>query len=191
MVVFIFSIANNIPNGGMTTFRTILLNEQFGFDTAQALLMQMPSGGVEIVGCVLFAWLLRFLKSRMLMTIFVAMITVMGECLLAFAPTKQGKLAGLYIYNVFPLCFICLQSQVSSSVAGHTKKITFNAIFLIGYCVGNLIGPQIFLDSQAPVYSGGKIGIVVSGVAALVCLILIYISYYLDNKRRDALPQLI
>lgn len=185
---FIFSIANNIPNGGMTTFRTILLNEQFGFDTAQALLMQMPSGGVEIVGCVLFAWLLRFLKSRMLMTIFVAMITVMGECLLAFAPTKQGKLAGLYIYNVFSLCFICLQSQVSSSVAGHTKKITVNAVFLIGYCVGNLIGPQIFLDSQAPVYSGGKIGIVVSGVAALVCLILIYISYYLDNKRRDALP---
>ncbi|KAG5417575.1 DAL5 [Candida metapsilosis] len=185
---FIFSIANNIPNGGMTTFRTILLNEQFGFDTAQALLMQMPSGGVEIVGCVLFAWLSRFIKSRMLVTIFIAAVTVVAECLLAFAPTKQGKLTGLYLYNIFPLCFICLTSQISSSVAGHTKKVTFSAIFLIGYCVGNLVGPQIFIDSQAPVYSGGKIGIVVAGSVSLVCLILVYLSYYFENKRRDALP---
>ncbi|CAL1185373.1 unnamed protein product [Candida parapsilosis] len=116
---FIFAIAI-VSQWRYTTFRTILLNEQFGFDTAEALLMQMPSGGVEIVGCILFAWLSQFIKSR--------------------------------------------------------------------YCVGNLVGPQIFLDSQAPVYSGGKIGIVVAGVAALVCLILVYISYYVDNKRRDALP---
>ncbi|CAD1808621.1 Allantoate permease [Candida parapsilosis] len=185
---FIFSVASSIPNGGMTTFRTILLNEQFGFDTAQALLMQMPSGAIDFVGCVLCAWLSQFIKSRMLMAIIVAMITIMAECLLAFAPTNKGKLAGLYIYSLCPLCFICLQSQVSSSVAGHTKKVTFNAIFLIGFCIGNLVGPQTFLESQAPVYVGGKIGIVVCGVVDLVCLTVIYLSYYLDNKKRDASP---
>ncbi|KAG5417582.1 DAL5 [Candida metapsilosis] len=185
---FTFTIAQNIPNGGVTTFGTVLMNEQFGYDAAQSLLMQLPSGAIEIVGCVLFAWLSKFIHSRMLMTIFIAMVTVMAECLLAYAPTKKGKLAGLYVWYLSPLCYICIQSQVSSSVAGHTKKVTVSAIFLIGYCVGNLVGPQTFIDNQAPEYAGGKIAIVVCSCATLVCLILIYISYYLDNKRRDALP---
>ena len=73
-------------------------------------------------------------------------------------------------------------------MAGHTKKITVNALFLIGYCVGNLVGPQTFIDNQAPDYAGAKIAIVVCGSVSLVCLIAIYISYYLENKKRDSLP---
>ncbi|KAI5960525.1 DAL5 [Candida theae] len=185
---FLFSISNNIPNGGITSFGTILLNEQFGYTTSQSLLMQMPSGAVEIVGCVLFAWATRFLKSRMMMACFISAVVVMSQCLLAFAPTNSGKLAGYYLYTLAPVGFICILSQVSSSVAGHTKKITVNAIFLIGYCVGNLIGPQTFIANQAPVYAGAKIAIVVCGSVALCCLIAIYFSYYTENKRRDALP---
>ncbi|KAI5968844.1 hypothetical protein CANMA_002018 [Candida margitis] len=185
---FFLAVAHNIPNGGITTFGTVLLNEQFGFDTATALLMQLPSGAVEIVGCVLFAWLSKFMKSRMLMASFVGGITVMAECLLAFAPTNEGKLAGLYLWYISPLSFICIISQVSSSVAGHTKKVTVNAIFLIGYCIGNLIGPQTFIASQAPDYPGAKVAIVICGTVALGCLITIHISYYLDNKKRDSLP---
>ncbi|KAG5417358.1 DAL5 [Candida metapsilosis] len=185
---FIFAIAHNIPNGGITTFGTVLLNEQFGFDTATALLMQLPSGAVEIVGCVLFAWLSKFMKSRMLMANLVAVITVMAECLLAFAPSNEGKLAGLYLWYIGPLSFICIISQVSSSVAGHTKKVTVNAIFLIGYCVGNLVGPQTFIASQAPDYPGAKVGMVICGVITLICLTSIHVSYYLDNKKRDSQP---
>lgn len=47
---FLFSIAHNIPNGGVTSFGSILLNEQFGYDTADSLLMDLPSGAIEIVG---------------------------------------------------------------------------------------------------------------------------------------------
>ena len=112
----------------------------------------------------------------------------MAGSLLAFAPTNEGKLAGLYLYDLSIVCFICILSQVASSVAGHTKKVTVNAVFLIGYCVGNLIGPQTFIESQAPVYVGAKIAIVVCGSGALACLVGIYISYYVENKRRDALP---
>ncbi|CAD1808863.1 putative transporter [Candida parapsilosis] len=185
---FLLALSHNIPNGGITSFGTILLNEQFGFDTATALLMQLPSGAVEIVGCVLFAWLSKFMKSRMLMASLVAVLTLMAECLLAFAPTNEGKLAGLYLWYIGPLSFICIISQVSSSVAGHTKKVTVNAIFLIGYCIGNLIGPQTFIANQAPAYAGAKVSIVICGVIALSCLIAIHVSYYLDNKRRDSLP---
>ncbi|KAI5968845.1 hypothetical protein CANMA_002019 [Candida margitis] len=185
---FFFSVFQMIPNGGITSFGTILLNEQFGFDTGTSLLMYFPSGGVEVIGCIGFAWASRFVKSRMLVAIFCGCLTVMAGSLLAFAPTNEGKLAGLYLYDLSIVCFICILSQVASSVAGHTKKVTVNAIFLIGYCVGNLIGPQTFIDSQAPTYAGAKIAIVVCGTSALVCLVAIYLSYYRENKRRDSLP---
>mgnify|MGYP000315521069 CR=1 FL=1 len=185
---FFFSVLQMIPNGGITSFGTILLNEQFGFDTGTSLLMYFPSGVVEVFGCIGFAWASRFVKSRMVVAIFCGCITVMAGSLLAFAPTNEGKLAGLYLYDLSIVCFICILSQVASSVAGHTKKVTVNAVFLIGYCVGNLIGPQTFIESQAPVYVGAKIAIVVCGSGALACLVGIYISYYVENKRRDALP---
>lgn len=185
---FLFALSSDIPNGGITSFGAILLNEDFGYSTSKSLLMNMPQGMVEIVGCVLFAYLTKFVKSRMLMAIAITAVTVMAECLLAFAPTKTGRLTGLYLYALGPVGFICLISQVSSSVAGHTKKVTVNSIMLIGYCVGNLIGPQTFIANQAPGYQGAKVAIVVCGIVSLCCLIGIYVSYYLDNKKRDALP---
>ncbi|CAK9436367.1 uncharacterized protein LODBEIA_P09250 [Lodderomyces beijingensis] len=185
---FLFALSSDIPNGGISSFGSILLNEDFKFSTANSMLMSMPAGAVEIAGCVFFAYMTRFIKSRMTMSIFVTSIVVMAQCLLAFAPTNQGQLAGYYLYSLGPIGFICVLSQVSSSVAGHTKKVTVNAIFLIGYCVGNLIGPQTFISTQAPKYQGAKVAIVVCGVFSLLCLIAIYVSYYVDNKKRDSMP---
>lgn len=39
---FLFSVSNNIPNGGLTNFSTILLSETIGLGPTRALLMQTP-----------------------------------------------------------------------------------------------------------------------------------------------------
>ena len=80
-----FALSGNIPNGGLTSFGTILLNEDFGYTPSKSLLIQMPQGAVEIVGCVLFAWFCKFFPSRMLMGIITTSIAVLANCLLAFA----------------------------------------------------------------------------------------------------------
>ncbi|CAI5758690.1 unnamed protein product [Candida verbasci] len=183
---FLFALSSNIPNGAMTSFGSILLNEDFGYSTSDALLMGMPQGAVEIIGCPLFAYISTFFKSRLPMSIFITAVTVMAECLLAFAPQKEARLAGLYLYFLGPIGFICIISIIASNVAGHTKKVTVSSFMLIGYCVGNLIGPQTFIQAQAPSYSGGKVAIVVCGAFSLLVLILIYVSYFLENKKRDA-----
>lgn len=38
--------------------------------------------------------------------------------------------------------------MVSSNVAGYTKKQLTGAVLFTGYCVGNIIGPQTFRDSE-------------------------------------------
>lgn len=80
-------------------------------------------------------------------------------------------------------------SCIASNVAGHTKKITTNAILLISYCVGNLIGPQTFISNQAPKYQGAKIAIVVCGFINVGTLIAILLSYVWENRRRNSQPQ--
>ena len=36
-------------------------------------------------------------------------------------------------------CFIMAMSWITATVSGHTKKMTTNAIFLVGYSLGSLV----------------------------------------------------
>ena len=51
-----------------------------------------------------------------------------------------GRLAGYYMASVATLPLIAILSLIASNVAGHTKKTTVAALFLIAYCTGNIIG---------------------------------------------------
>ena len=53
-----------------------------------------------------------------------------------------GRLAGYYMAQVSTLPLVALLSLIASNVAGHTKKTTVAALFLIAYCTGNTIGTR-------------------------------------------------
>lgn len=182
---FVFSLVNNIPNGGITNFGSILLHDDLGYATGKSLLMQMPAGAVEIVGCGLLAYCYRFFPNRMFWATLGTAIALAAECMLAFSSNPKVKLAGFTLYTLAPIGFICILSSIGSNILGTTKKQTCNAIFLIGYCVGNLIGPQTFKSNEAPTYTSAKLAIVICGAIALFTLILIWIYYIYENRRRD------
>ncbi|RSL44364.1 hypothetical protein CEP54_014711 [Fusarium duplospermum] len=48
----------------------------------------------------------------------------------------------------FPL----MMSLSASNIAGFTKKSTVMAMIFLGYCAGNLSGPQFFISTEAPSY---------------------------------------
>ena len=54
-----------------------------------------------------------------------------------------GRLIGYYMTQASPTPFVALLSMVSSNVAGYTKKTTVAALYLIGYCAGNIIGMSV------------------------------------------------
>ncbi|KAF6015480.1 hypothetical protein HII12_000638 [Brettanomyces bruxellensis] len=88
----VLSFAAQVPNGGMTNFGSILLNEDFGYSSEESLLMNLPSGAIDIVGCIgLAAFNKRF--PQLLIAVFALAITLMGACLLAFASSNSAKLA--------------------------------------------------------------------------------------------------
>lgn len=182
---FLFGIASNIPNGALTNFGSILLNSDFGYSSKESLVMNMPCGAVEFVGCILFAASHKFIRHRMAISLTAMLIALAASCMLAFAGPKSARLAGYYVMYVYPVTTICALSCFALNSAGHTKKITTNAVFLIGYCVGNLIGPQTFISSQAPSYTGGKISFVVCDCATVVIIAAIYANYWYGNRRKE------
>ena len=185
-IFFIFGIANDIPNGALTNFASLLLEGNFHYSGKKSLLMQTPGGAVEVVGCTLFGLCQYLIPHRLSIAIFATVIALVSSCMLAFAMQSQNtRLAGYYLNQVSPMGMICALSCFSSNTAGHTKKIVSNALFLIGYCVGNLVGPQTFISSQAPTYTGGQISIVVCYAVSLVLLAWVYFNYYYENKKRE------
>lgn len=190
-LLVLFGLLGQIPNGGITNFGNILLTGLFGYTPTRALLMQMIMGAVEVVGCIALAYTTRFFRSRLVVAILGTAVCVAADCMLAFSSNKKVQFAGLTLNGLSPIGLICLLLIVASNVAGHTKKVTTNAIFLVSYCVGNLIGPQCFIESQAPDYAGGKIAIAVCASFSLVVLVLIYASYVYENKKRDLLDTLL
>lgn len=69
-------------------------------------------------------------------------IAILGVILLIALPdaARTGKLVGYYLTLAGTTPFVALLSLISSNIAGYTKKTTVAAMFLIFYCVGNIIG---------------------------------------------------
>lgn len=74
---------------------------------------------------------------------------------------------------------------VSSNIAGYTKKQLTAAVLFTGYCVGNIIGPQTFKDSEAPLYHSAYIAMLIGYVVKLLAITVLYVYMYLANKKRD------
>jgi len=89
-------------------------------------------------------------------------ISTLGMLLIVCLPLHNniGRLFGYYLTQASPTPFVALLSLISSNVAGYTKKTTVAALYLIGYCVGNIIGPQTFRPKDAPRYIPAEIVIV-------------------------------
>jgi len=69
------------------------------------------------------------------------LISILGMLLIVCLPLSNngGRLAGYYLTQSSPTGFVALLGLVSSNVAGYTKKVTVAALYLVGYCIGNII----------------------------------------------------
>lgn len=139
--IVILSLAGNIPNGGISNFFSLLI-VSFGYTAKQSLLLGTPSGAVEVVTLLLTGWLGDRCKNRLLISLFGVGLATFGSILLVALGdgAKVGKLIGFYLTLAAPSGFVIILSLISSNIAGYTKKTTVAALYLIAYCVGNIVG---------------------------------------------------
>lgn len=182
-----YSLIADIPNGGLTNFFSIIITS-FGYTSQQSLLYGCPAGAIEIVTLIGFLWLGDRYGNRLFWGVVSEAISLLGILLVYALPTdlKVGRLIGYYLTGASATGFVVILSLISSNVAGYTKKTTVSAMYLIAYCVGNIIGPQAFQAKDAPKYTPALITIVVCWIISIVLLLVIWYVNHRANVRRDA-----
>lgn len=135
-LISLITISSNVPNGAVSSYQATII-KGFGYTSKQTALLSIPSGVIAII-CVLSATYLagRYAVRGPIIICYLLVGGVVGGCLLAFAEDdNQGaKLAGNYLTNVIGSSLPLLYSYAGANYAGHTKKVTMNAILLMSFC---------------------------------------------------------
>lgn len=132
-------------------------------------------------------WLGDRLGQRILVSMSGLSVALLGMILIVALPldNNSGRLAGYYLTQASPTPFVALLSLIATNVAGYTKKTTVAALYLIAYCVGNIIGPQTFRPKDAPRYKPAEITIIVCWGLCLIDLAFIWWYCRRMNKKKE------
>lgn len=160
---------------------------RFGYTSKQTALLSIPSGVIAIVCIIGATWAAGRFNQRAVFIIMLLAPGMIGGCLMAFLPrhAKVGKLIGNYMTNCIGAALPLIYSWVAANFAGHTKKVTMNAVLLMSFSLGNIIGPETFQNKDAPEFIPAKITIVVTTLIAMALTVVLRIMYAMENKRRD------
>ncbi|KAJ5698514.1 hypothetical protein N7462_000519 [Penicillium macrosclerotiorum] len=185
LLLAIFILACNIPNGGFTTFNGLVL-QGFGFDTFHTLLLGLPGGFIVFLS-VLISGIVssKVANSRCLVIVGMTMISIIGSGLVYAGTSTAARYAGLLLMGVYSATMPVSMAMISSNVGGFTKKATVSAIYFIMYCTGNIIGPQLFFTREAPKYQSGFLAIIVCLVICVVDGLVLFFYLRWENGRRD------
>ncbi|KAL5000891.1 major facilitator superfamily domain-containing protein [Aspergillus recurvatus] len=185
----LIQITCSIPNGGVSNFGSIII-EGFGFSTLDTLLVQIivyVFQGVLVhlstAGC---SW---FENSRTYWMVWNSALSIAGAAMARqISPDNVwARFMGYCLANAYSVNFPLTLAMSTGNVGGFTKKTTVNALIFIGYCAGNIAGPHLFFDDEAPSYPSGFLAMLICfGVSLALALGL---RYYLvwENRRRDRL----
>ncbi|KAJ7457775.1 major facilitator superfamily domain-containing protein [Mycena latifolia] len=182
----LFSALTNVPNRNQ---RTIIVSS-FGFTNLQTTLLSCVDGVVEVVTIWTGVLIAAKTNQRAYVAFCYKIPNIIGAILVNTLPwsNKIGLVFSLWVTGVGTTVFVIALSWMSSVTAGHTKRVTTNAIMLIAYCTGNAVGPFMW---QAKYKPRNHVPWIIIGLCFVSCMaILLIIRFVLaaENKRRDAEP---
>ncbi|KAJ7615528.1 MFS general substrate transporter [Roridomyces roridus] len=171
---------------GVSNQKPLIINS-FGFTVLQTTLLTIVDGAITIItvyaGVHAVAW-----SGQRAYTAFVWKVPeILGAILVNALPwsNRVGLLCALWVGSVGLTGFVIALAWISAVTAGHTKRVTTNAIVLCAYCIGNAVGPFMWLDKYKP---RNRVPWIIIGVCYLACMFLLLIIRYVlaaENKRRD------
>ncbi|KAF2008607.1 MFS general substrate transporter [Aaosphaeria arxii CBS 175.79] len=182
----LFSLLMNIPNGGITSFGSIVI-KSFGFSPRLSLLLNMPTGVVDIFCKLFFTWLSDKYLDRTLFAFIAILIPMIGGIMMITIPlsAQAALLVGYYFIGAAGSAWCLVMVMISNNTLGYTKKATVSGCQILAYAAGNWIGPQTFRSNEAPLYHNGKMMVAIMyGLAACTLVALRFVNIW-ENKRRD------
>ncbi|KAI1372567.1 MFS general substrate transporter [Hypoxylon crocopeplum] len=180
---------SSVPNGGITTFASII-NTSAGFTNLQVILLDIPRSVASVLWFVLIGLVTSRKKNlRLYFMMFSVLPPVAGFIMMATLPNEpQYKWARWTGYFITVPCVVALflaWTLIPSNIAGRTKRTLTSSFTFVGYCVGNMVGSQIFLAKDAPRYVPGTAACATCFALEFLLLAAWRLVLVLRNRRRE------
>ncbi|KAG0709518.1 MFS general substrate transporter [Suillus ampliporus] len=209
-LIVLATMLTDIPSGGLTNFSNIIIRN-FGYTSRQTLILATPTGIMQLISVVICGYYSDKKGERMLPVIYATLPTLLGvgKSIVRFSsPEKTDRLLALmigfnntgqkgvllfgsYLIGTFGSTLSLIYAYNASNTSGYTKKLTINALTMTFFCVGNIIGTEIFQPKDAPAYIPGKVAIIVLLTTQMgVAYLLRYINVKLNIKRRTMIEEI-
>ena len=189
-IIFFIVVFSLTDGGSLSTFSSQIM-VTFGFSSKISALVQIPIGFVAIISTYFCCYLTSYVGERSIVMACVTVPTILGAALFIGLPNsyKVGKMFGVYLLNFNNAIIGQVYSWNAANTAGYTKRNARNAMTLMAFCIGNLIGPQLFQAKDAPEYVPAKIVLLVFLCSS--CALSIWLRFVVrhENKRRDRLTE--
>ncbi|KUI60656.1 hypothetical protein VP1G_07869 [Cytospora mali] len=178
---------SSVPNGGLTTFGSIITTS-FGFSNLEVILLDIPKCVFSVLYFVVIGLVTsRWKDLRMYFMTFSTIPPFIGFLLMAFLPDepeyKWTKWGGYFMTVPFVISLFLAWTLIPSNTGGRTKRTLTSSLTFVGYCVGNMTGSQIFKAADAPQYLHGTVGCAVCFALQFFTIILWRFVYVLRNRR--------
>ncbi|PVF97420.1 MFS general substrate transporter [Serendipita vermifera] len=185
-VFMLFAILCNFVGG--TGIQYSLIIKDFGFNVMQTTLLNIPGGACSMISITFWMWMLRkFPNARGWLSIISYTPAIVASILMISLPdTRVGLLVSFYILQLGSTAAMVLSlSWITTTTSGHTKKLTMNAMWLIGYSIGQMVSPQWWKNKYKP-RNRVPWSILLTSFCCQVIIIL-FLRWYLNrrNQRRD------
>lgn len=173
------------------TLPTII--NRLGYSATNAQLLTVPVYVLAIICNVSSGWLSDYLRTRWLFIVCTSSLSIMS--LVGLISVPHPRLPGLAYFLLYLLPaglypgILTIMTWVNNNIAPSSKRAVGTAVFLLVGNLGGLAGSNIFLTEQAPRYwlgYGAGIGFC---LIAIVCTVILRITYGHLNKKRDAMNE--
>ncbi|KAF7329110.1 MFS general substrate transporter [Mycena kentingensis (nom. inval.)] len=186
-ILFTSVFAAAIPNGVVSNFSSIIIKDM-GFSTTKTTVLKSVGDITQIVALVIGGIItLNFKNTRLLASSAANIICVTAAAVMAYLPRQHvwGRLVAFWLTNCQSVGFAAGLVMVSSNMGGYTHRTIASAVIFTAYCFGNVAGPFVVKQSQAPYYQDATAGLLAGYSIKLVCQLTLLTYMFLSNRRRD------
>ncbi|KAI1092682.1 major facilitator superfamily domain-containing protein [Rostrohypoxylon terebratum] len=183
------SFSNALAASGFIFYPFII--EGLEFESRKAVFLCLPLFVIQVVAQLGSGMLVAhgrlFRNFRLHFASLAMIISMIGAILIneLAAENRVGRLVGVWLLGTSPVGFMLVLGMLSKNVAGTTKRSVAAALVFIGYCTGQLLGSQAFIDHEAPAYSSGIYFLLFSSTLSIIFMQGLRYLYVLENMKRS------
>ncbi|OJJ79973.1 putative MFS transporter [Aspergillus glaucus CBS 516.65] len=164
----------NIGASVTNVFGPLILSG-LGFDKYETTLLNMPFGALQLIVILVASYLAQ--KARLKAAILAAfMLPVVAGLAILYAIPRTQSVQGALLAGYYLLAFLfggnpLIVTWIVGNTAGTTKKSIVMSLFNAATSAGNIVGPLLFSEKDAPAYHPGLracLGIFVALVAVVL-----------------------